>query len=230
MNLFVRICRFLSDILTRSSPAPVYDLSCIEKHQLLELFESDTKEDLFGGLPVGKLSLHFPSLTGTISATLLFYFCSTLVLVREGKCNESFPTGRPPALSQKLKNGAKLEDVSLSVPGKEKMIETDETLTITLDFETKDYKSGSYGADWDRELNAVFISAHIEPRHSPEYPSPRIFKSIHSRVNLGNVVLYKQATYGIKLKDGVLMVTFHKNPQNAPYISKPLFDRYYITQ
>ncbi|GKB40794.1 hypothetical protein Tco_0885736 [Tanacetum coccineum] len=95
----------------------------------------------------------------------------------------------------RLKNGAKLEDVSLSIPGKEKMIETDETLTITLDFETKDYKSGSYGADWDWELNAVFISAHIEPRHSPEYPSPRIFKSIHSRVNLGNVVLYKQTTY-----------------------------------
>ncbi|GJU36771.1 hypothetical protein Tco_1185125 [Tanacetum coccineum] len=127
-------------------------------------------------------------------------------------------------LNAKLKNGAKLEHVSLSIPGKEKMIETDETLTITLDFETKDYKSGSYGADWDWELNAVFISAHIEPRHSPEYPSPRIFKSINSRVNLGNVVLYKQATYGIKLKDGVLMVTFHKNPQNAP------FDRYYITQ
>ncbi|GJV21383.1 hypothetical protein Tco_1370403 [Tanacetum coccineum] len=86
----------------------------------------------------------------------------------------------------RLKNGAKLEDVSLSIPGKEKMIETDETLTITLDFETKDYKSGSYGADWDRELNAVFISAHIEPRHSPEYPSPRIFKSIHNRVNLAD--------------------------------------------
>ncbi|GKE40913.1 phospho-2-dehydro-3-deoxyheptonate aldolase 2, chloroplastic-like protein, partial [Tanacetum coccineum] len=54
-----------------------------------------------GSLPVGKLSLHFPSLTRTISATLLFYFCSTLVPVREGKCNESFPTGRLPALSQK---------------------------------------------------------------------------------------------------------------------------------
>nr|GEV34204.1 RNA-directed DNA polymerase, eukaryota, reverse transcriptase zinc-binding domain protein [Tanacetum cinerariifolium] len=51
MNLFVRICRFLSDILTRSSPpAPVYDLSCIENHQLLELFESMTKQDLFGSV------------------------------------------------------------------------------------------------------------------------------------------------------------------------------------
>ncbi|GKA74544.1 zinc finger, CCHC-type containing protein [Tanacetum coccineum] len=53
-----------------------------------------------GGLPVGKLSLHFPSLIGTISATLLFYFCAEMVPVRERKCNESFPTGRPPALSK----------------------------------------------------------------------------------------------------------------------------------
>ncbi|GJV92595.1 putative reverse transcriptase domain-containing protein [Tanacetum coccineum] len=109
MNLFVRICRFLSDILTRSSPAPVYDLSCIEKHQLLELFQSDTKEDLFG------------SVVSKVAQVLLVRFPYSLY---------------------RLKNGAKLEDVSLSIPGKEKMIETDETLTITLDFETKDYKSG----------------------------------------------------------------------------------------
>ncbi|PWA99233.1 RNA-directed DNA polymerase, eukaryota, Reverse transcriptase zinc-binding domain protein [Artemisia annua] len=52
MNLFVRICRFLSDILTRSSPpAPVYDdLWCLENHQLLDLLKSYSKEDLFGML------------------------------------------------------------------------------------------------------------------------------------------------------------------------------------
>nr|GEW49173.1 nucleosome/chromatin assembly factor group C5 [Tanacetum cinerariifolium] len=32
-------------------------------------------------------------LPGTISATLLFYFCAEMVPVREGKCNESSPTG-----------------------------------------------------------------------------------------------------------------------------------------
>ncbi|GJS48109.1 putative cytosolic NADP isocitrate dehydrogenase [Tanacetum coccineum] len=40
----------------------------------------------------------------------------------------------------RLKIGAKLKDVSLSIPRKEKRVETDETLTITLDFETKDYQ------------------------------------------------------------------------------------------
>ncbi|GJS86815.1 ribonuclease H-like domain-containing protein [Tanacetum coccineum] len=107
--MFVRICRFLSDILTRSSPpAPVYDLLCIEKHQLLELFQLDTKEDLFG------------SVVSKVEQVLLVSFPYSLY---------------------RLKNGAKLEDVSLSIPGKEKRVETDETLTITLDFETKDYKS-----------------------------------------------------------------------------------------
>lgn len=135
----------------------------------------------------------------------------------------------------RLKNGEKLEDVSLCIPGKEKRIETDETLTIILDdFETKDYKSGSYRSEWDWELNAVFISAVFEPRHSPEYPSPPIIKSIHSRINLGNNDLYK-TTYQSEVKDGVLMLTFRKNPQNVPrqvplkhhlYISRPLFSRY----
>ncbi|GKD88613.1 4-coumarate--CoA ligase 7-like protein, partial [Tanacetum coccineum] len=50
------------------------------------------------GLPVGKLSLHFPSLTGT----KLEQKCCRNGRVREGKCNKSFPTGRPPALSQKF--------------------------------------------------------------------------------------------------------------------------------
>ncbi|PWA91179.1 hypothetical protein CTI12_AA092670 [Artemisia annua] len=176
MNLFVRICRFLSDILTRSSPpAPVYDdLWSLENHQLLDY--------LFG------------SVVSKVEDVLLLRFPFTLY---------------------RLKNGEKLEVVSLSIPGKEKMIETDETLTIIVDgFETKDYKSGSYRSDWDWELNAVFISAVFKPRHSPEYPSPPIIKSIHSRINLGNHDLYK-TMYQSEVKDGVLMLTFRKNPQKV---------------
>ncbi|GKE14288.1 hypothetical protein Tco_1421865, partial [Tanacetum coccineum] len=43
-----------------------------------------------GGLPRLKLPLHSSSLTGTISATLLFYFCAEMVPVREHECNGSF--------------------------------------------------------------------------------------------------------------------------------------------
>ena len=52
MNLFVCICRFLLDLSTPSSPpAPVYDISCIEKEQLVDLLKSlHTKQDLFGKL------------------------------------------------------------------------------------------------------------------------------------------------------------------------------------
>ncbi|PWA63278.1 RNA-directed DNA polymerase, eukaryota, Reverse transcriptase zinc-binding domain protein [Artemisia annua] len=161
---FVCICRFLSDILTRSSPpAPVYDdLWSLENHQLVDLFESYNKEDLFG------------SVVSKVEEVILLRFPYTLY---------------------RLKNGEKLEDVSLSIPGKEKRIETDETLTIILDdFETKDYKSGSCRPKWDRELNAVFISAQFEPKHSPEYPSPRIFKSIHSRINLVTTICTRPRT------------------------------------
>ncbi|GKE83985.1 hypothetical protein Tco_1557727, partial [Tanacetum coccineum] len=52
-----------------------------------------------GGLPRLKLPLHSCSLTGTISATLLFYFCAEMVPVREHECNGSFNLRRPPALS-----------------------------------------------------------------------------------------------------------------------------------
>nr|GEW71420.1 RNA-directed DNA polymerase, eukaryota, reverse transcriptase zinc-binding domain protein [Tanacetum cinerariifolium] len=179
MNFFVRICRFLSDILTRSfPPALVYHLSRIENHQLFELFESMTKQDLFG------------SMVSKVEQVLLVRFPYSLYM---------------------LKNGAKLEDVSLSIPGKEKMIETDETLIITPDFETKDYKSSSCAVEWDRELNVVLIAAHVEPRHSPEYPSPRIFKSINSRVNLV-VELHKLSWEG----HSVLMLTFQKNWNSLP--------------
>ncbi|PWA71438.1 hypothetical protein CTI12_AA150410 [Artemisia annua] len=185
--------------LRSSPPAPVYDdLWCLENHQLVDLFESYNKEDLFGFV------------VSKVEEALLLRFPYTLY---------------------RLKNGEKLEDVSLSIPGKEKRIENNETLTIILeDFETKDYKSGSCRPEWDRELNAVFISALFEPKHSPDYPSPRIFKSIHSRINLGNHDLYK-TTYHSELKDGVLMLTFRKNPQKVPCqvplkhhftISKPL--------
>lgn len=142
---------------------------------------------------------------------------------------------RFPYTLYRLKNGEKLEDVSLSIPGKEKMIETDETLTVIVDdFEIEDYKSRSCRSEWDWELNVVFISAVFEPRHSPEYPSPPIIKSIHSRINLGNHDLYK-TMYQSEVKDGVLMLTFRKNPQNVPrqvplthhfYISRPLISRY----
>ncbi|GJZ94967.1 hypothetical protein Tco_0667170, partial [Tanacetum coccineum] len=42
-----------------------------------------------GGLLRLKLSLHSCSLTGTIYATLLFYFCAEMVPVREHECNGS---------------------------------------------------------------------------------------------------------------------------------------------
>ncbi|GKE57881.1 hypothetical protein Tco_1497066, partial [Tanacetum coccineum] len=52
-----------------------------------------------GCLPRLKLPLHSCFLTGTIYATLLFYFCAEMVPVREHECNESFNMERPPALS-----------------------------------------------------------------------------------------------------------------------------------
>ncbi|GKA49289.1 hypothetical protein Tco_0742362, partial [Tanacetum coccineum] len=52
-----------------------------------------------GGLPRLKLPLHSCSLTGSISATLLFYFCAEMLPVREHECNGSFNLGRPPAPS-----------------------------------------------------------------------------------------------------------------------------------
>ncbi|PWA46238.1 hypothetical protein CTI12_AA510890 [Artemisia annua] len=91
MNLFVRICRFLSDLLTPSSPpAPIYDLSCIEKEQLVDLLKSlHTKQDLFG------------SAVSIFMGVVLKWMPHTLY---------------------RLKNGEKLEDVSLSIPGNEKRI------------------------------------------------------------------------------------------------------------
>ncbi|GJZ51488.1 hypothetical protein Tco_0606003 [Tanacetum coccineum] len=57
----------------------------------------------------------------------------------------------------RLKISAKLEDVSLSIPRKEKRIETDETLTITLDFETKDYQDKK--ATRTRSISEVELQA-----------------------------------------------------------------------
>ncbi|PWA64851.1 hypothetical protein CTI12_AA144550 [Artemisia annua] len=116
---------------------------------------------------------------------------------------------RIPHTLYRLKNGEKLESVSLSIPGKEKRIETDEALTVLLDIEAKNFKAFSYSAALDRKYNAVFVTAQVEPKHSPAYPSPQILRVITSRINLGNEIMYN--TIHTANKDGVIMLTFHKN-------------------
>ncbi|GJZ00406.1 hypothetical protein Tco_0517835 [Tanacetum coccineum] len=117
---------------------------------------------------------------------------------------------RIPHTLYRLKNGEKLESVSLSIPGNEKRIETDEALTVLLDIEAKNSRAFSYSAALDREYNAVFVTARVEPKHSPDYPSPQILRLITSRINLGTEIMYN--TIHTDDKDGVIMLTFHKNP------------------
>nr|GFB89147.1 RNA-directed DNA polymerase, eukaryota, reverse transcriptase zinc-binding domain protein [Tanacetum cinerariifolium] len=118
-----------------------------------------------------------------------------------------------------FKNGKKLEDVSLNIPGNKKRIKTDETLTVILDFGMKDYKGSSCVAELDLELNVVFVAAQVEPKHSPTYPSPRIIKIINSMINLGKDIMYK--TIQTQMENRVVALAFHKNPENAPPINFP---------
>lgn len=89
-------------------------------------------------------------------------------------------------------NGEKLESVSLRIPGNVKRIEADESLTVLLDLEAKNFKSLTHRAKLNFEKNVVFVRAHVEPKHSPNDPSHRIYRLITSRINLGNDIMYKQ--------------------------------------
>ncbi|PWA76424.1 hypothetical protein CTI12_AA165320 [Artemisia annua] len=104
--------------------------------------------------------------------------------------------------------GETLEGVSLSIPGNEKRHETDEALNVFLDFDAKDVRGIGYRAELHLKYNALFVIAHVQPTSDASF-----IRFYSSRINLGNNIMYK--TIHSENKDGGLMLTLHKNPDNA---------------
>ncbi|GJW48206.1 hypothetical protein Tco_0079852 [Tanacetum coccineum] len=78
----------------RINVSSIYALSGLQKMQTYSPTSRKCRRP-----PQIETSIALVLLTGTISATLLFYFCAEMVPVREHECNKSFNLGRPPALS-----------------------------------------------------------------------------------------------------------------------------------
>ncbi|PWA89694.1 hypothetical protein CTI12_AA110600 [Artemisia annua] len=107
--------------------------------------------------------------------------------------------------------GKTLEGVSLSIPGNEKRYENDEVLNVFLDFDAKGVKGIGFRAELNYYLNALFVSAQIQPTCDDSF-----IRLYSSRINLGNEIFYK--TIHTEKKDGGLMLTLHKNPINVPCV------------
>nr|GEV37974.1 hypothetical protein [Tanacetum cinerariifolium] len=112
---------------------------------------------------------------------------------------------RIPRTLYRLKNGEKLESVSL----------------------TKNSRAFSYSASLDRKYNAVFVTAQVEPKHSPDYPSPQILSYVLGATgsvdgddfNKAEFMIYKLKEIGHVTEKQIFSIFDRLNTGNSGKIS-----------